>query len=395
MDLSNFEDLISILVFGDTHFKPRDFEAGEELISKAHEVTEQMAPTAIILLGDTMDTHETAKNAPWKQACRFIEGLSEIAPVYVLIGNHDLINQSQFLTDNHFFNPLKKWNNVTIVDTPLKVEIGGYNIVLCPYVPPGRFEEALDSMIDLGGSEGPGGPLGPNGSEQDFDWRTDSSCIFGHQEIEGVEYNGITSTKGDRWSEEYPPLICGHIHTPSQIGENVFYPGSSRQVDSNENPDKHIWNVSFDEEGRLEIDKIDLGLKGRKEIEMTCDNISEFDFDLANKYYIKIKLQGTPEQFKIFRKSFLHAKMMQHNIKFGFNPIKDDSVLTLAGYDRNLTTEDLSFPVILRKLVKSKNQVIIDAYEELYGENLEDDVSENSRASASENMNVELVFGST
>lgn len=373
--LSDFEDLISILVFGDTHFKPRDFEAGEELIAKAHEVAEQMAPTAIILLGDTMDTHETAKNAPWKQACRFIEGLSEISPVYVLIGNHDLINQSQFLTDNHFFNPLKKWNNVTIVDTPLKVEIGGYNIVLCPYVPPGRFEEALNSMADLGGCD------------EDFDWRVDAFCIFGHQEIEGVEYNGIISTKGDRWAEEYPPLICGHIHTPFQIGENVFYPGSSRQVDSNENPDKHIWNISFDEEGQLEIDKIDLGLKGRKEIEMTCDNISEFDFDLANKYYIKIKLQGTPEQFKIFRKSFLHAKMMQHNIKFGFSPIKDDSALTLAGYDRNLTTEDLSFPVILRKLVKSKNQTVIDAYEELYGENLEDDISEN--------MNVELVFGST
>lgn len=367
----DFEDIVSILVFGDTHFKPKDCEAGEELISKAHDVARQIAPSAIILLGDTMDTHETAKNAPWKQACRFIEGFSEIAPTYVLIGNHDLINQNQFLTDNHFFNPLKKWENVTIVDSPLHVEIGGYNIVLCPYVPPGRFEEALDSMAERGGCQ------------EDFSWREEASCIFGHQEIEGVEYNGIVSTKGDLWSDEYPPLICGHIHTPFQIGENVFYPGSSRQVDSNENPDKRIWNVSFGDEGELEFDKIDLGLKGRKEVEMACENIAEFDFDLAKKYYVKVKLHGTPEQFKIFRKSHLHAKMMQHGVKIGFIPIKDDSGISLAGYDRKTTTDDLSFTAILRELVKTKSDVVRNAYEELYEEVL----------NIEQNIETELIFG--
>lgn len=373
--MEDFEDIVSILVFGDTHFKPKDYEAGNELISKAYETAKQITPSAIILLGDTMDTHETAKNAPWKQACNFIENLSEIAPVYVLIGNHDLINQSQFLTDNHFFNPLKKWPNVTIVDTPLHVTIGVYDIVLCPYVPPGRFEEALDMMAELGGCS------------EDFDWR-EASCIFGHQEIKGVEYNGITSTKGDAWTEEYPPLICGHIHTPYQIGSNVFYPGSSRQVDSNENPDKHIWNVSFDDDGQLEIDKIDLGLKGKKEIEMACEEIENFDFDLVERYYVKIKLRGTPEQFKIFRKSHIHAKMKQSGIKFAFDPIKDTAALSLIGYDGFAMADELSFTAILRELVKTRPDVVRNAYEELYEETLEIPIeNENS------DMDVELVFG--
>lgn len=367
---TDFEDIISILVFGDTHFKHKDFEAGDELILKSCKVASQICPTAIILLGDTMDTHETAKNAPWKQACRFIEYLSNIAPVYVLIGNHDLINQSQFLTDNHFFNPLKKWKNVKIVDSPLKVEIGEYNIVLCPYVPPGRLEEALDMMAELGGCL------------EDFSWREEASCIFCHQEIQGVEYNGISSTKGDFWDEEYPPLICGHIHTPFNVGNNVFYPGSSRQVDSNENPDKRIWNVSFGDEGELEFDKIDLGLKGRIEVELEYDDISNFDFNLSQKYYVKIKLKGTPEQFKIFRKSQLHAKMVQNGIKFGFVPNKDDSGISLLGCDKK-TADNLSFDAILRKLVKSKPDIVKFAYEEIY-EELSDD----------ENMGVEIVFGS-
>lgn len=358
-EIPDLDDILSILVFGDTHFKPRDYEAGQELIEKGHEVAEQISPTVIILLGDTLDTHETAKTVPFKQACSFIEGLAEIAPVYVLIGNHDLTNQSQFLTDNHFFNPLKKWPNVTIVDVPMCVDIGGYSIVLCPYVPPGRFEEALDMMSELG-------TLGEN---EEFDWRTEASCIFGHQEMEGVEYNGIVSTKGDKWPSEYPPLICGHIHTPFGPlgpGKNVFYPGSSRQVDSNENPDKRIWNVSFDDEGRLEFDKIDLGLKGRLEVELTCETASEFDFELADKFYVKIKLSGSPEQFKVFRKSHLHAKMMQHNVRIGFNPIVSSESSALLGYGVDAMKEDLSFAAILKELVEQRPVVVMQAYEDLY-----------------------------
>lgn len=370
MEVPDLDDIFSILVFGDTHFKPKDFEAGEELIEKGVDVAKQMTPSAIVLLGDTLDSHETAKTVPWKQACTFIESLSQVAPVYVIIGNHDLTNQKQFLTDNHFFNPLKKWENVVIVDKPILASIGGYSIVLCPYVPPGRFEEALDELV-------------PTFDEPSFDWRTEASCIFAHQEIEGVEYNGITSTKGDKWSEEYPPLICGHIHTPFQIGENVFYPGSSRQVDSNEDPNKRIWNVSFDEEGYLEIDKIDLGLKGRLEIEMTCENISDFDFGLADKFYVKIKLQGSPEQFKVFRKSHLHAKMMQHGIKIGFNPYKGEKSTALSEYGVG-TKESLSFTSILKSLVLNKEEHVKNAYENLYETKLETPVQE---------MKVDLIFG--
>jgi len=351
MDEIGLNDLLSILVIGDTHFKPKDFEEGEELIARCVEMASTINPTKIVLLGDILDTHEVAKNGPWKQACRFIDKLSQISEVYVIMGNHDLINQKQFLTDNHFFNPLKKWPNVFIVDTPICVGVGDYNIVLCPYVFPGRFEEALDTMISSGGCD------------ENFNWRIDSNCILAHQEIQGVVYGGKESVKGDHWDESYPPLICGHIHTPFQIGDNVFYPGSSRQVDSNEPPDKRVWNITFDENGGIEIDKIDLGLKGIKEVFLNYEDLDDFDFEITKKYHIKLKLKGLPEQFKIFRKSKLHAKMMLHNVKIGFDPVRNDDT---EFADRD-TAEIPTFANIFAEIVSEKSEVIQNAYSELFG----------------------------
>jgi DNA repair exonuclease SbcCD nuclease subunit len=347
MNVPDIDDMTSIFVIGDPHFRAKNFQEGEELIEKCIKTASELTPTAIVILGDILDTHEVVRNTPWKQACKFIEDLSDIAHTYVLMGNHDYINQSQFLTDNHFFNPLKKWNNVTIVDYPILQKIGNgrpCKIVLCPYTPPGRFVEALDHVNK---------------------WKT-AQCIFAHQEFEGVFYGGKESSKGDSWNEEYPPVISGHIHTPCQIGTNIFYPGSSIQVASDEQPDKRVWNITFDseEEGvdALQIDKIDLGLKGKKEVEMNYSDIKTFDFGLLSKYYIKIKLRGTSEQFKMFRKSPLHAKMAKTGIKFSFDPIPDERALDI----KLNNVDDLSFENILKLLVDKKSEAIQSAYEELH-----------------------------
>ena len=44
--------------------------------------------------------------------------MSEISTTYILVGNHDLINNQQFLSTNHWMNALKDWPNIFIVDKP-------------------------------------------------------------------------------------------------------------------------------------------------------------------------------------------------------------------------------------------------------------------------------------
>ena len=73
----------------------------------------------------------------------FIKKLINYAKVYILVGNHDMISQHEFLNENHWMKVLKHWNGVVIVDKVVYIE--KYNITLLPYVHSGRFIEALNT----------------------------------------------------------------------------------------------------------------------------------------------------------------------------------------------------------------------------------------------------------
>jgi DNA repair exonuclease SbcCD nuclease subunit len=343
---------VKVLAVGDIHFHKDAKLQGDELIERIFAIAEETKPTIVVLLGDILDTHETVKNVPWKQAERLFEGLSKIYPTYVLIGNHDLCSASEFLTDNHFFGPFKQWPNITIVDKPIQVVVKNQRFVMCPYVPPGRFVEALNTLFDL---------------EEPIDWR-EADCIFAHQEFHGVVYNNKESQKADQWSDELPLVISGHIHQECEIGENVKYVGSSRQVKFNETPDKKVWCISFSS-GNIDIQKIEVGLKAKKEIEIDYDDLSSFDFDECESYYIKLKIHGSSEQFKLFRKHPLHAKMLRHGIKINFvaTPLEDSiAKKTMKDVKERLGGLEITFEHILCELVKSKRQSVQDAYAEVY-----------------------------
>ena len=74
------------------------------------------------------------------------ETLSKLKPLYILVGNHDYINNSQFLTDNHWLNCFKNKNNIHIIDNVLLCNHNNLNVIMCPYVPDGRFIEALNNL---------------------------------------------------------------------------------------------------------------------------------------------------------------------------------------------------------------------------------------------------------
>lgn len=368
-------DKRGILVIGDTHFQTNAFVEGEALRKRCVEIAYVTKPSVIILLGDTLDTHETAKQSPFNQACLFIEQLSELAVVYVIIGNHDYINQHQFLSDKHFFNPLKKWHNVHIVDKPTLVRMCDatiptpdttFTICLCPYVAPGRLIEALDMLA----------------VHHPDDW-TLSKCIFGHHEIKNVMYRGRNSSVGDEWFSSLPLFISGHIHEACDIGDNVCYVGSSRQVAIDESPDKNIWHILFDmpdedtiltylKKRDIWISKIPLNLKGMKEIRCSYDNLSSFDFDMLNHYHIKLHITGLSSQFKIFKKSHLHAKMVREGIRIYFDPISDNSHLSQLvseNFDRHHDRqEQYTFEHILHSLVMTKPDPIKEIYQHIIDE---------------------------
>jgi hypothetical protein len=329
-------------VVGDIHFRSKHVLEAEEFSRKCLEKIRDSFPSAIILLGDVLDTHEVARNVPFKMACAFIEECSKIAPTFVLVGNHDYINNSQYLTDNHFFVPLKKWPNVFIIDKPMKYNIAGVEFMLCPYVPNGRF---IESIVGVYGRR----------------WNDGVHVVFAHQEIQGVNLraNGEErSTDGDKYGAGYPPLISGHIHTPQRIGKNVYYPGSAMQISSDEDPDKKVWIVNVDSEfeNGIDIDEISLELKGIKTVRYNVNEIAQtFDASLVDRYYLRVKLDGTQEQFKVFRKTKFYDDLCAKGVRIAFEPQISSTRLNAA---KHLT----SFTDAMNELIRVKSDVVQKEY---------------------------------
>jgi DNA repair exonuclease SbcCD nuclease subunit len=347
-DIGDYENS-GILVIGDTHFRSKHIEEAKLFIQRVIEIAIEKSPSAIVCLGDILDTHETAKVQPFNIACRFIEDLSGIAPTYVLMGNHDLMNQSQFCSDNHFFNPLKKWENVTIVDTPMKVQIDDINIILCPYVPPGRFMEAL-SLIDS--------------NVLLFDILSDVEYIFAHQEFKGADMgHGILSSKGDEWNEEYPQIFSGHIHKPHEIG-NIVYVGSAMQISSDEDPDKSVVFISDSE-----YERIPLNLKGLKVITLNLNEMGSIDETLLEKYYLKLKIRGEQQQIINYKNSPSYKYLVAKGIRFAFEIVPYASSEQMQDMLAQTSNKPLTFRAALKDLViSSENEKVVNAYKEVYGE---------------------------
>ncbi len=293
---------VTCLCIGDPHFQDSNMKDVAILTQKIVEYAEKVKPTFIVCMGDILHTHEKISVTPFKAATEFLKKLSDITITYLLIGNHDYKNNSQFLTNNHAFNALKQWKNMFIVDNVLVHEYNGVQFGFCPYVAPGRFLEALNSSGEL--------------------WEM-TDCIFAHQEFYGCQMGAIKSEIGDEWDADNPFVISGHIHD-HQTFDNIFYTGSIMQHGFNENSKKYLWQFTFSpEEGETSrtYKKIDLGMKRKKIIYVDIDDIAKLDLDKYKNYHLKIDLKGHSEQFKAFRQSKKYKEFVARGIKFSFSPI--------------------------------------------------------------------------
>lgn len=345
-----------ILIIGDPHIKSDKPDFYKKYIERMVYIAKTRKPHAVVLLGDIFDKHHTTDNTAFRLIYKLIDQLSKIAPTFVIVGNHDYIDSNQFLTKKHFLGPLKKWHNVTVVDYPTYISLKDKTFVLCPYVPPGRFTEALDKLVNEGHC-----------------WDI-VDAIFAHQEFYGCMYKPFPSTTGDVWDEDYPPVFSGHIH-PEQILGNVYYPGSSIQHSFAEPPNKKVWIVSFGDfaDQQFKIDKISVGLKGKKLLYLDLDEIEEFDMELLEDYDVKIALKCDTHEYAAFCASKTYKILRSRSVIITHSPgsstgnSKGSSVD--AKYDKCVhTISKLSFGEILKGIVSTKSDAVQREFDELFGD---------------------------
>lgn len=308
----------TFLIIGDPHFKTSNVPDTDEFIAKTIKLAQTESPNAIIILGDVLHEHERLHTIPLNKAYEFVRSMAIIAKTFILVGNHDMINNQQFLNTNHWMNAMKQWNNVTIVDTPISFQPfpdSDNFFVLCPYVPNGRLIEALDH-------------LGSNTADESIDWR-DANLIFAHQEFNGCKMGAIESIDGDVWSKNLPPVISGHIHSNQKLLDgHIYYPGSAMQNafgDPNNILAVIDWNrinhdTQFDITDILPpyvCKEVDLKLRKKKIIYMELDEIETHDCTqmIDSNDLIKLTLSGNYDDFKIFRQTPKYKLLSDSGIK--------------------------------------------------------------------------------
>lgn len=333
---------LKIIGVGDPHFRTDNIPEVNLFIDKIEELAKKEQPDLIVILGDVLHTHERLHTIPLNKAYEFVERMRNIAKTFVLVGNHDLYNNQQFLSPNHWMNGMKEWHNVEIVDTVIHKTVKNIRLVFCPYVPPGRFEQALNS-------------------DKENDWKK-ADCIFAHQEFYGCKMGAIVSVEGDKWPEEFPKVVSGHIHSRQIIGKNIYYCGSSMQHAFGESDKNIIPILTWTESGKpYNVDEIDLDLPRKKIIYTDVQSMDDYQ-PAETEDKIKISISGVYDEFKAFKKTKKYRELVKKGTKIVFKPKKikteEDTPAEMSA------VEETDFNRILSVLIsKEKSPFLYQVFE--------------------------------
>jgi len=307
--------MVSFLVIGDPHFKKSNANDVEQLIISIIAMVEENQPDYIICLGDLLDTHEILHISPFNRAYYFMQELGARAPTYLLVGNHDMLNNQQYLSDHHAFQTFKQIAGLTVVDRLTELDLEEGLFLLVPYVPNGSFVMALESEDSDEKDE-----KDDSGEKKWFQ----AQAIFCHQEFKGCKMGAIISEHGDEWDEEWPLIISGHIHDAQEPQANIIYVGSALQHAFGESGEKSIGLFIFSE-GCYNYIKLPTGLKRKRIIYMGMEDVE--DFDPTSKDHIKLVISGSTSDFKTFRKSKKYKELSKAGIKVAFAAVKLDRLI--------------------------------------------------------------------
>lgn len=210
---------MKLLAIGDPHFKTDNVAETDAMISDIVDIARRVEPDYIVCLGDVLDRFANIHVSPLVRATDFLKQLSLIAPLIVLVGNHDRPNNNIYCGPQHPFNSLKQWANTYVVDERTKIG----NILAVPYVPPGRFQEVVGDLEGV-------------------------KVILAHQEFKGAKMGALSSTIGDEWSLDKPLVISGHIHDYQRPQPNIVYVGTPIQHGYGDKTDKGVSLFDIGEE---------------------------------------------------------------------------------------------------------------------------------------------------
>lgn len=338
--------MFTCLCIGDPHFCKRNLNYIDKITEQIINAANKLKPDFVIIMGDLLDSHEKANVYIYNKAVSLIERLIENNHyVILLIGNHDRPNNSDFMSDNHFFTPLKKWENVLIVDKTTDFELKNHRIICVPYVPPGKFNDALKNINDININK--------------------PRVIFCHQEFYGVNLGPTKSKNGDKWDINNPLIISGHIHNYHWLQENILYCGSPYQIKYNDSDDKSILYCVFDDDFNFNNTRYRLKLPIKRDCSINIENFNDQTLqkliDFKTDDDIRLIFTGDLNLIKLNQNKIF--KSLSNKFKICFKP--DFNTKDLLFDFNNPDISNRSFDDIFYDIIK-KNDDALNVYNQLF-----------------------------
>lgn len=266
------------LVVGDVHVKTSNLAHIGKLARFL--CTQAARCDTVVLLGDVLDYHEKVLTPCLNAAYALVRELSAVRPVYVLVGNHDYISNSQFLTDAHWLNGMKPWPRVTVVDRVVVTP----DAVFCPYVPPGRLADALATAPDY----------------------VPGKLLFCHQEFRGCDMGAVRSALGD-CSADAALAVSGHIHDNQWVGSNIYYVGAPIQHAFGD-ADKRV--VAFVDSNTLTVDEVPVGIGRKLTLTVSADALAAaLPADLPDDTSVRLTVTGSVADCQAAKKTSHYKKL--------------------------------------------------------------------------------------
>ena len=209
-------------------------------------------------VGDNLSTQTQSA------VCEFVEKISKIKPLDMLVGNHDLSGTTNFKAV-HKLIPFKYFNNVTVYDSPVEKD----GIVYMPYCTSDEYATTvLENIKDK-----------------------QNKVVFSHLELKGINLgNGIETTHGvplDLLSQ-FKMTIQGHYHGSSSYGPNIKVIGSTQRL-SFKDPGKSRNNIIIYDTETNKIERRSFNCPDW--LTFTDDNIDDIlTTDLNN--YVKVEVSS-------------------------------------------------------------------------------------------------------
>lgn len=285
--------MLSLLLIGDIHAGKNNLKTVKSLFERIDQMlnlfkSNNKMPNAIVFMGDLYNNFENININAHTLVSNYLISFSKILSVIVLVGNHDRANATDFQSNVHPFTGLSANKHIIIVEKTRNIvfmdNVMGhqYRFVFVPYVQPGRFMDALNTL-----------------NKPFNDEKEPTTAIFCHQEFYGAHLGGgKTSEIGDKWDPTYPFVFSGHIHQYDQLAENVMYVGTPYQVTYSESTDKAIILASFESPmAKPTHVRMNLSLTNKATVRVSAQDIGsvleKYDKPSIDKDQIKIIIQYT------------------------------------------------------------------------------------------------------